>query len=232
MSNYPPPQGYPQQNYPQEGYAPQQQRSGCGGCLGKLLILLGIIFALILAMCCGGIFYMKSYVANSVTQQPGEVQKISDEIISINVPAPLEPVAGGRFPVPWVGTTFGQFALYSDKNHKGVLVLASFGEALPPQYRDQLLQSMESGQFQSGPPDNNQSHEDLKDAKKTHRERTIQGAKAVFDITEGVGVQSNKKKIRVQGEFKGKTGPAMLILDVEEDAISLDQVQKMIDSMQ
>src|SRR5580658_493743 len=128
MSNYPPPQGYPQQNYPQEGYAPQPQRSGCGGCLGKLLILLGILFALILAMCCGGIFYMKSYIANAVTQQPVEVQKISDEIISINVPAPLAPVAGGRFQVPFVGTTFGQFALYSDKNHKGVLVLASFGE--------------------------------------------------------------------------------------------------------
>ena len=47
----------------------------------------------------------------------------------------------------------------------------------------------------------------------------IQGPKAVFDISEGIGVKSGKKKIRVQGAFKGKTGPAMFILDAEEDTL-------------
>src|SRR5271165_6105339 len=128
MSNYPPPQGFPTQGYPQETYPPQPPHSGCGGCLGKFLIFLGVIFLLIIALCCGGFFYLRSYVASSVSQRPAEVQTISDEIISIRA-APLEPVAGGRFLVPIVDKSLGQGAVYSDKNHKSILVLASFGEA-------------------------------------------------------------------------------------------------------
>ena len=57
MSNYPPQQGSPLPGYPQDGYPPQRPRSGCGGCLGKFLIFLGVIFLLIIVLCCGGIFY-------------------------------------------------------------------------------------------------------------------------------------------------------------------------------
>ena len=58
MSNDPPPQGYPPPGYPQAGYPSQQPRSGCGcGCVGKFLILLGVVFLLIIATCCGVIYY-------------------------------------------------------------------------------------------------------------------------------------------------------------------------------
>ena len=233
MSNYPPQQGYPPPGYPQVGYPPPPPpRSGCGGCLGKLLIFLGVIFALIIAICCGGIFYAKSYIASAITQKPAEVQTISDEIISIRVPAPLEPVGGGRFQVPIVGKAFGQGALYADKNHKCMLVLASFGEMFGPQFKDQILQALESGQSQKQPGEKNENAEELKDVKTLKYERTIQGEKAVFDIIEGTGVQSGKQKIRVQGAFNGKTGPAVFILDAEEETLSKKEVETMIDSME
>ena len=60
----------------------------------------------------------------------------------------------------------------------------------------------------------------------------IQGEKAVFEITEGVGVQSNTPRIRVQGGFKGKTGPAIFILDAEEETLPLEKVQEMIESIE
>ena len=203
MSNYPPPgypQGQPAPGYPQAGYPPPQPRSGCGGCLGKFLIFLGVVFVLIIAMCCGGIFYARQYFASSMTKQPAEVQKISDEIISVTVPAPLEPVGGGRFRMPLVGTPLGQGVLYSDKNQKNLLILASIGAAFGPQLKEQVLQALESGTSQKqASSEVNEMHEELKDVKKTKIEPTILGEKAVFDITEGIGVQSNKKKIRVQG---------------------------------
>ena len=232
MSNYPPPQGFPPQEYPPSGTPPQQPRSGCGGCLGKFLILLGVIFVLILAMCCGGVFYVRSYIASAITQKPAEVKAISDEIISMNVPEVLQPEAGGRFRAPIVDKPLGQGAFYADKNHKCVLVLGSFGEMFGPQLKDQILQALESGQAPNQAANKNQNREELKDVKTTKRERTILGQKAVFDISEGTGVQSGKKKIRVQGAFQGKTGPAVLILEAEEDTLSREKVDEMIKSIE
>jgi hypothetical protein len=230
MSNYPSPQSYPTPGYPQEGYRPEQPRSGCGGCLGKFLILLGVIFLLIIGLCCGGFFYFKSYITSSTSKDPVEVQKISGEIIAINA-APLEPVGGGRFKLPLAGTSLGQGVFYSDKNHKSVLILASIGDAFGPQFKDQLLKGLESGQSQNQPGVKNENHEELKDVKKSRLERKIQGEKAIFDIVEGVGEKTNIRRIRVQGEFKGMTGPAVFILDAEAEALPREKVEKIIDSM-
>ena len=228
MSNYPSQQGFPSQGYPQDGYPPARPRSGCGGCLGKFLIFLGVIFALVIAICCGGIFYVKS----SVTGQPADVQAISDEIGPLHVPAPLEPVGGARLRVPLSGTLVYEGAIYADKDRKCTLSLVSFGEAFGQQFKDQLLKSFQSGQIQQRPADKGGSGEDLKDVKKTSRERTIQGDKAVFEISEGIGAQSGKQRIRVQGAFKGKSGPTIFLLDAEEDSLSRKKVEEMIDSIE
>jgi hypothetical protein len=233
MSNYPSPgqqPGQPAFGAPQQGYPPQQPpRSGCGGCLGKFLIALGVLFALLIAVCCGGFFYFKSWAANAVTQDPAEVQKISDEVISVQVPAPLEPVGGGRFKMPIAGTYIGEGVVYADKNQKGSLILASFGDDYA-QLQDSMLQAL-SGQGQNQSAAKNDKTEQLKDAKKTRLEPTIQGEKALFEISEGIGVQSGKQKIRVQGAFKGKSGKAIFVLDAEEDTIPREKVDEMIDSI-
>jgi len=237
MSNDPQsgyPLNQPQPGYPQGGYPPEQPRSGCGGCLGKFLIFLGIVFVLIFALCCGGVFYFRSYVTSSISQQPAEVQAIGDEIASLRVPAPLEPVGGGRFKIPFVGTLIAEGAAYSDKEHKCVLILGSFGQALDQNTKDKLLESLKSGQFQqnSAAKDKNDSNEELKDVTKSHVERTIRDQKGNFEITEGVGVRTNKRKIRVQGAFLGKTGPAILIIEAEEGTLSLEKVKELIDSIE
>ena len=235
MSNYPPPRlsaAQPVPAYPQAGYPPQQPRSGCGGCLGKFLIFLGIIFALIIAMCCGGIFYVRSYIASAITQQPAEVQTISDEIISIHVPAssgtrgwrPL-PGADRRQDVGTRGRLFRQ----ESQGH------ACFGFVWRGVWP--AVQGPDSPGFGVGAipePTWRKGRESrgTQGCEDNQIERTIQGEKAVFDITEGTGVQSDKKKIRVQGAFQGKTGPAIFILDAEEETLSREKVEKMIDSME
>ncbi|MGO9112254.1 MAG: hypothetical protein ACLP9L_23750 [Thermoguttaceae bacterium] len=230
MSNYPPPQGFPEHGYPQENYPPQQPRSGCGGCLGKFFIFLGVVFLLIIAICCGGFYYVKS----SFTDQPAEAQKISDDIASLRVPAPLEPMGGGRVKIPFSGTLIAEVAIYSDKEHKCVVILGSIGEALGQNFKEQLLQNMESGQFQQKPGDNdkNDKSEALKDVKKSRVERTIRDQKATFEIAEGVGAKTNVRKIRVQGDFLGKSGPAILVIDAEEKTLSEEKVKELIDSIE
>jgi flagellar basal body-associated protein FliL len=230
MSNNPQtgfPPGQPAPGYPQGGY-PQTPRSGCGGCLGKFLIFLGVVFVLLAVGCCGGGYYLYK---TSFTQQPAEIEAIAGEIISIRVPAPLEPVAGGRIKIPFAGTPLGQGAIFSDKDHTSGLFLASFNGDFGPQVKDQLIQILQSSQDQKQNPNKNEENEELKDAKTTKLEPKIQGEKAGFNITEGIGVQSGKKKIRVNGAFKGKTGPAIFVLNAAADTLSFDKVKEMIDSM-
>jgi len=231
MSNYPPQQGFPQQGYPPDGYYPERQRSGCGGCLAKFLIILGVVFALIIALCCGGIFYI-FYGMSSVTNQPAEVRQIGDEIASFRVPAPLEPVGGARLKIPLTDTLIYEGAVYADKDRRDLLTLVSFGAVFGEQFEDQFLKSFQSGQAQQKSAGKGGQSEELKDVKKTRRERTIQGEKAVFDISEGVGTQSGKQKIRAQGAFKGKAGPTMFFLDADKESLSREKVDELIDSIE
>ncbi len=250
MSNYPPyqspgtsPQGYPQPGYPQPGYPqggypPEQPRSGCGGCLGKIFIFLGVIFLLLLITCGGLAYYLQSWLKSSATESPAEVQGIGDEIISMQVPAQFVPVGGGRFKL--FGKELGQGAIYADKIHKqdngyhSTLIIASFSDSFGPQFKDQLLKGLEAGQSQSQtrPDDKENRTEALKDEKTSEITRTIGGQDAKFKITEGVGTRSGKAKIRVQGVFQGKTGSAVLILDADKETLSKDDVEKMIKSME
>jgi hypothetical protein len=231
MSNYPPP-GMPQTAYPQPGYPPPQPSGcGCGGCLGKFFILLGVAFFLMLAVCCGGVFYMRSYLKKSITQQPNEVQAVSDEITAIKVPPPLAPAFGGRFNVPFSGTFLGEGAVYAAPNRKSVVILASFSDTFGPQFKDQLVKGLEAGPSENKSAGDDESHETLKDVKKSQIERTIRGEKAIFNVSQGVGVKSGVKKIQVQGEFQGKTGPTLLIIAGEEATLSRDKVDDIIQSI-
>jgi hypothetical protein len=233
MSNYAPP-GYPPAQavpaYPPTGYPPQRPQSGCGGCLGKFLIFLGIIFLIIIGLCCGGVYYLKS----SFTKDSREAQTISEDITSIRVPALLEPVAAGRVRVPLAGTLVAQGVIYSDSDHKSVLILGEFGEALGEKFKDQLLKRLESEQFQREQvaTDERDRREELKDQKSSRLERTIRNEKANFEIVEGVGVKSNKHKIRVQGAFLGKSGPAILIIEAYADTLSKEKVEEIIKSIE
>ena len=112
------------------------------------------------------------------------------------------------------------------------LILGAFGEVLGQNFKDQLLESMESGQFQQKSANKNDKSEELKDVEKSHVERKIRGQKATFEISEGVGAKTNKRKIRVQGAFLGKSGPAILMIEAEEETLSVENVKELIDSIE
>jgi hypothetical protein len=230
MSNYQQ-SGNVSPGYAQD-YPPERPRSGCGGCLKWFLIISGVLFLIMIGLCCGGVFYAQSYIKNSVTDKQEEVEKISNEIITMSVPKPLEPVGGGRFKIPLVGTLVGQGCIYADKNKTSTLLVGSFGDVFGPDFKDQFVKGLESGADQKKPANKTDKSEELTDVKKSKIEKTIGGQKAVFEITQGVGAESKKKKIRVQGAFQGKTGPALLIIDAEEATLSREAVDGIINSME
>ncbi len=232
MSNYATP-GTPPAGYTQPGYPPPQQPSGCGcgGCLGKFLILLGAVFLLMIVVCCGGGYFVFDSFKKSSTQQPAEVRAISDEIAPMNVPAPLEPKGGGRYKLPIFGP-LGEGAIYAAPDKKAVLIVASFSDAFGPQFKDQMMKNLEAAPNQQRPAnENDELNEELKDVKTTTVERTIRGEKAEFHISEGIGVRHGKKKIKVNGAFQGKTGPALLVIMADEETLSRKEVDDIIQSI-
>jgi hypothetical protein len=168
----------------------------------------------------------------AITQQPAEVQTISDEITSMRVPSPpLSPTFGGRFNMPFAGTYLGEGAGFAAPNQKAILIVASFSDSFGPQFKDQLMKGLEAGSGENKQAGNEQGHEQLKDVKKSKVEKTIRGESAVFDISEGVGVRTGVKRIQVQGAFQGKNGPTILIIDAEEATLSREQVDDIIQSI-
>ena len=235
MSNYPPP-GMSPTAYPPAPPPPQPSGCGCGGCLGKFFILLGVAVFLMLAVCCGGGYYVVQNLKNSTTQQPGDVQAISDEIVSMRIPQPpLEAKGGGRYKLPFVGPV-GEGAVFIADSGNGtkptaMLIVASFCDAFGPQFKEHLMQGLESGSNQQKPSENDDLNEELKNPKDSTIDRMISGEKARFHISEGTGVKSGKKKIKVNAAFQGKTGPALLMIMADESTLSRKQVEDIIKSI-
>ena len=221
MSNYPPP-GMPPTAYPQPAYPPPPQPSGCGcgGCLGKLFMLLGVLFFLMIVVCCGGGYLL---LRNSVATNAAGVDGIKDEITTMQVPQPLQPVFAARI------KQVGEEVIYAAPDQKAIVRLTSFSDTFSTQYREMVRWMLESVQNQPVPAEN--GGEELKDLQESIIERTIRGEKVQFHIYEGVGVKSGTRKIRVDGEFKGKSGPTVLTIRAEEATLSREKVDAIIQSI-
>jgi hypothetical protein len=233
---YPPQTFPPRHDYPQ-GYPPpagpawdEPPRTGLG-CGAKLLIFLGVLFLVLLLLCCGGGFLVLSYIKRLATDDPHAVQAATHEITSITVPEPLQPAGALDLHFPFSDRRIAIFAAYVDKaDRKNTLMLAAFGEVLDPQTQGRVRQIFEES---LGPEDSEAEGRDpLLDRQEVKKRRTIRGGEAVFTVTKGIGAESKKPRIEVEGTFQGKTGTVMLILRADADRLPEQKIVDMLDSIE
>jgi hypothetical protein len=228
MSNYAPP-GLQPTAYSQPGYPPPPQPSGCGcgGCLGKFFLLLGVLFFLLIVLCGGAVYFGYQSLNKSISRQPAAIQAVQEEIASLQVPPQLKPVAGGHVNI--LGTDLGEGVVYSAADGKCAMIVARPAGNQVPQ--NLLVLSLIWAEKQQHPTANMDLMEDLREVKTNSMARTIGGQEATFEISQGVGVKSGKKKIQVQGTFQGKSGSTLLIISAEEDTLSRKQIDEIIKSI-
>ncbi|MGD0896250.1 MAG: hypothetical protein ABR915_00355 [Thermoguttaceae bacterium] len=221
---YPPSQGFP----PPVVVYPPKTGMGCGA---KLLILLGVLFLLLILVCCGGFFGFTYWVKNSVTTDANAVRTATEEITSIDVPAALEPAGAMNLHVPMSGRLIMVLVAFADKGpHKNdLLVLIASGEFLDEQTQSKVREAFQQSLAQQGIQQEGQ--EQLKNRQSSVEERVIRGQAARFTIIKGVGANTGRQRIEVQGTFQGKTGAAALMLQADADRISEADVLKMLDSI-
>jgi hypothetical protein len=221
MSSYPPP-GNPYQPAPMQ---PPRQGIGCGV---KILIALGICFVVLVLICAGVIGYGVYYAKHAIVQDPAKVEAMTADMTRIDVPPPLKPTMGMTLNVPFSSKTVATAVFYADPPSHSVLMLMAAGDAFEGKDQAQMQQSFEQSFRQQGA----RGEGEQTIVQQTRQENlTIRGQKATFTIGTGVGSQSKKPRIQVQGSFQGNKGTVALMLDADASKISEEKAEQMLKSI-
>ena len=209
-------------NWAQE--PPLKTEKGCGG---KLLIFLGVLFLLLVVLCCGGILVSGWYFSNSVSEDPDQIAALTQEILEIDVPEDLRPKVAFDMKVPFSGQKVMTWVVYADEATGSMLLLASFGEALQGQNQDQLTAQLEQSLRQQGlAPEENVPHWE-----RSTREIEVGGEPVSFNFATGEVADSGKRRIEVTGTLERADGPVLLTFSGDAEKFPEEAIVEMIESI-
>lgn len=198
---------------------------------GKVLLILGISFLVLLLLCCGGGiligYFGQRYVAKAVSEDPQVVRQVTGEIAQIDVPEQLQPLSSMDMKVPFSERRMMTIVVYGDKETKSTLVLGSFGEGMAPQNREQFQVQMRQMRRQQ-----DLNHEEIIGPREIQEKQiTVRGQPQVFTFAKGKDAQSGKPRIEVTGSFPGKTGTAFFDFSGDAEQYDEQRVTKIIESI-
>lgn len=212
-----------------EGMPPYQKPGMSTGT--KVLIILGIVFLVLVLLCCGGglaVFWAgASYMKNAVSKDPQVVRQVAAKIIQIDVPEKLKPQFSMDMKVPFSGERIMVMVVYGNEASGATVMLASFGKEFAGQSEAQMQNQMEQSLRQQGfaPED------DLGPGKATEREIQVRGKPVKFTFTTAKDPESGKQRIMVNGMVEGETGPVMIMVVADPETLSEEEIVKMIESI-
>ncbi|HEY3968452.1 MAG TPA: hypothetical protein VGM05_28145 [Planctomycetaceae bacterium] len=208
----------------QQEPAPQAKKSSGS----KVLLILGTIAGLGLVVCCGGagFLYYKFKDAISVTKDPVEVKKQTEELVTIEIPSTFTPLASTRVATPVVNMKMIMYQSGAGNEDAMVLMEMSAPGADPKQMRDQMLQQMRTQQAQ-GSGFNSQINAQSKETRKFK----INGDDVEFDFIKGTRGSDPTVYRQIVGVFQGRNGFILLMLMIRDSDYDEEAVLKMIKSI-
>ena len=197
----------------------------------KVLIILCVVFGGLAVVCCGGMAILgpmfASKMKESVSDNPQQIAAKTAEMAQIDVPAVLAPKASFDMKIPFTDQRMMLWVVYADQNSDSMLMLFAMGDMLAKQNQDQMRQSIDQSLQQQ-----NMRQEQITIERTSTKERQINGQPATFTIQHGKGKDSQTERIQVSGVFQGKTGPVMLMMNVDAQKIGEEEIVKMLDSIE
>lgn len=187
--------------------------------------VLGAGCGVALLICCGvggGLFYIGAKVAQGVSQDPTVVREVASSIVEMDVPPELAPRISMKLPLPTMNMTLAVFSDGENMVMLGDMQGAAFANATPDVLAKQMEESMR-GQSGNREPMNVESTE--------AREFTIRGEPAEFVFSEGTGVNSQKKLSEVMGAIPSGEGFVIVLIHVDSEKYSREQLVAMIESI-
>lgn len=209
--------------------SPDSGRAGMSGST-KVILGVGIGCGLLLLLCCGGMmlsgYFFAQSAQNAVSKDPARVREVTAEIVEITVPETLPPMMSMDWTIPLVNKKFMSMAAYGEEEHgTNNLIVMQFGDFIGDEKQMQTqfnTQMRGSGQQEWG----NVELEETEIVK-----QTVNGEETRFTLGRGKNDKSDADVWQVTGTFKGKGGPAMLMMQGETEKFTKEQVLAIIQSM-
>jgi hypothetical protein len=213
-----------------EGMPPYQKPGMSTGT--KVLLILGIVFLVLVLLCCGGgvfVFWAgASYMKDAISDDPQVVRRVTGEIVDIEMPDELEPQFSMDMKVPFSDERFMVMVGYGDQAKGTAVMLASFGKEFAAQGQAQMKDQMEQQLRQRGvAPDQNLGPQEV-----TEREIEVRGEPVKFAFATAKDPESGKERIMVNGAFQGETGPVMIMVFADPEVLSEEEIVEMIESIE
>ncbi|OYW24519.1 MAG: hypothetical protein B7Z55_01940 [Planctomycetales bacterium 12-60-4] len=192
-----------------------------GGCWKWVLIFGAVGFVCVL-LCCGVGGFMMYRMAPKVVNQPADVAAMAQEISDIDIPETFVGKAGINMNLGFMSM---KMCMFEHTEGQGVLQLMEMQVKIgdPKDGEAQLRQQMR----QQG----NAEIRGLNIEKSETREYEIRGEKASFTFAEGKDIDNGTPYREVKGSFRGKTGVAVLQLQLQEEAWDEEEIEQLVESI-
>ncbi len=193
----------------------------------KVVLTLGIVFAVVLLLCCGVIGFFLYPLSHSITRDSAAIRQITGKIVSIDLPPQFAPfMAIDDFSIPGTGVSFS-LAVYAENPAGNTIMLAAIkGKDIEHVSQQQLeMQLKQSAASQPGGAKQVAIEE-------THQRKiNVHGKPVSFTISTGKEVQSGKPWLQATGMFQSDSGMTMFIFSGDASKYSEDQVARIIESI-
>lgn len=217
----------PQQQDPQNWYQNPEPppKSGCG-----FKILMGLLIGggVLLLVCCIGGYIVYQQFANMVSADPTVVRTQTGEIIDAPPEGNFEPMFSMDMKVPFTDNRLMTMVVWrdgSEENPDGVFVLCEFNGAMFNENPEQMKQQMRDSLKQQG---QNQEIQELSSKTVTYN---VRGKPTEFQLVRGRNNNNGKEVWQVSGMIEGKRGPTMIMMILDGEKYSEEQVQQTVESI-
>jgi hypothetical protein len=203
------------------------------GCMGRMFLILGIIAAVCIMLCCGAGTWIFFKIRGGLKQEPAEVLAVQEKIIDIDLPEEMRPAGG--MDLDFFGVFAMQMAVFGDEvevpeDQQGQEQASFRGKFL------MLMQMHVAGQDPGAMEAQLQTQSNAQgvDIEVTsHELRTIEidGREVEFDFAQGTNREDNTQIRMVRGAFPGRNGVVMLLLVVPEEQWNEEEVMTLLQSI-
>lgn len=201
-----------------------KEKSGCGS---KLVMTAGIGFALMCVVVCAGGYFMWQKMRGAITTDPAKIQKISEAVVDLDVPAGLKPEFGMDLKIAGEGMSM---AVFTEKDSGGSMWVMSISTPYDPNKAnvDDVMRDMERQQ-----KDNPQQQKQkiIKLEEQEDIEKDVNGRLGKFVVGRGKD-EDGVDHIQVMGIFESKSKDmGMFNLVIPEEEMDMEAGRKLVESV-
>ncbi len=194
----------------------------------KVILILLAIFGGLALLCCGGTVFVVMKMKPDMSDDPVVVQKITQEITTIDIPAPFEAKQSVKIDFTFFSDEAPKMTMvvYHGTREDTMLMLMALETSEEIDAVQEVNMRQQMDQQGGGNAADLDNIEQLVPVVVT-----IRGTKVTFRIQKGTNQNIDEKVIQVQGAFKGKSGMVMLVVQMPEKEYDAESIKKMLMSI-